>query len=364
MRTSARARSSPGAAPVKGSRPRRDRWRSHEQKSAPSREAVVRRSASGSALGRWFAQGPAEHGADRRLDRPRRSSSSACSARSSRARRGEQVPLSRGLPARRQQKQIADARRCSTRTRASSSTPSDGQHAVGRLPELRRADLSAAPARSTESGAVVDVDQQAGKPTKQIVVQFLIPILLLVCLFALFTRLGQDGGAGGFAGFSKFTGKGRKQRRERRPTAPPSTTSPAPARRSPSCARSATTSPTRASTRRVGARGAEGRAARRPARHRQDAARPATAGEADAAFFSLSGSEFVESLVGVGAARVRDLFAKARKMAPAIDLHRRARRRRAQARRRRRPGQRRARADAQPAARRDGRLRRRRRASS
>ena len=44
----------------------------------------------------------------------------------------------------------------------------------------------------------------------------------------------------------------------------------------------------------------------------------ATAGEADAAFFSLSGSDFVESLVGVGAARVRDLFAKARKMAPAL----------------------------------------------
>ena len=44
----------------------------------------------------------------------------------------------------------------------------------------------------------------------------------------------------------------------------------------------------------------------------------ATAGEADAAFFSVSGAEFVESLVGVGAARVRDLFAKARKMAPAI----------------------------------------------
>jgi cell division protease FtsH len=44
----------------------------------------------------------------------------------------------------------------------------------------------------------------------------------------------------------------------------------------------------------------------------------AVAGEADAAFFSLSGSDFVESLVGVGAARVRDLFAKARKTAPAI----------------------------------------------
>ncbi|MCL2770207.1 MAG: AAA family ATPase, partial [Solirubrobacterales bacterium] len=35
-------------------------------------------------------------------------------------------------------------------------------------------------------------------------------------------------------------------------------------------------------------------------------------------FFTASGAEFVESLVGVGAARIRDLFAKARKMAPAI----------------------------------------------
>src|SRR5262249_57043229 len=43
-----------------------------------------------------------------------------------------------------------------------------------------------------------------------------------------------------------------------------------------------------------------------------------TAGEANAAFFSASGAEFVESLVGVGAARIRDLFGKARKMAPAI----------------------------------------------
>jgi cell division protease FtsH len=44
----------------------------------------------------------------------------------------------------------------------------------------------------------------------------------------------------------------------------------------------------------------------------------AVAGEAEASFFSVSASEFVESLVGVGAARVRDLFRKAREMAPAI----------------------------------------------
>jgi cell division protease FtsH len=44
----------------------------------------------------------------------------------------------------------------------------------------------------------------------------------------------------------------------------------------------------------------------------------ALAGEAKANFFSISGSEFVESLVGVGAARVRDLFRQARAAAPAI----------------------------------------------
>ncbi|MCE5254547.1 MAG: ATP-dependent zinc metalloprotease FtsH [Actinomycetia bacterium] len=44
----------------------------------------------------------------------------------------------------------------------------------------------------------------------------------------------------------------------------------------------------------------------------------ATAGEAGVPFFESSGSEFVEMFVGVGAARVRDLFEQARKAAPAI----------------------------------------------
>ncbi len=44
----------------------------------------------------------------------------------------------------------------------------------------------------------------------------------------------------------------------------------------------------------------------------------AVAGEAGVPFFSISGSEFVEMFVGVGAARVRDLFEQARKAAPAI----------------------------------------------
>lgn len=44
----------------------------------------------------------------------------------------------------------------------------------------------------------------------------------------------------------------------------------------------------------------------------------AVAGEAKVPFFSISGSEFVEMFVGVGAARVRDLFEQARKQAPCI----------------------------------------------
>jgi len=44
----------------------------------------------------------------------------------------------------------------------------------------------------------------------------------------------------------------------------------------------------------------------------------AVAGEAEVPFYSISGSEFVEMFVGVGASRVRDLFAKARKTSPCI----------------------------------------------
>merc|ERR1719482_2433316 len=44
----------------------------------------------------------------------------------------------------------------------------------------------------------------------------------------------------------------------------------------------------------------------------------AVAGEAGVPFFSVSGSEFVEMFVGVGASRVRDLFGQAKKNAPCI----------------------------------------------
>ena len=56
----------------------------------------------------------------------------------------------------------------------------------------------------------------------------------------------------------------------------------------------------------------------RPPRLRQDADGSGPGGEAGAEFYSISGSDFVELYVGVGAARVRDLFKEARENAPAI----------------------------------------------
>jgi cell division protease FtsH len=169
----------------------------------------------------------------------------------------------------------------------------------------------------TASGAVVTVDQQTGKPTEEIVVQFLIPILLLVCLFSLFMRLGGDGGAGGLAAFSEFTGKGRKKgkgTRDRITFADVAGAGEALAELRE--IRDYLKDPSKYLA--VGAAAPKGVLLVGPPGTGKTLLAKAVAGEADASFFSVSGSDFVESLVGVGAARVRDLFRKARKASPAI----------------------------------------------
>ncbi len=169
-----------------------------------------------------------------------------------------------------------------------------------------------------ESGAGVAVDQQSGKGTKTIIVQFLIPILLLVCLFSLFMRLGTEGGAaGGIAGFSQFTGKGRKKGKG----TSDKTTFADVAGAGEALAelreiRDYLADPSKYLA--VGAAAPKGVLLVGPPGTGKTLLAKAVAGEADASFFTVSGSDFVESLVGVGAARVRDLFRKARKAAPAI----------------------------------------------
>ena len=102
---------------------------------------------------------------------------------------GERVPLSRVFKLA-DEKQIAEATLLDQDARVLFETK-------GRLllyasyPESD-AQTSSLVRELTKSGAVVGVDQQWDKPAKQIVVQFLIPILLLVCLFVLFTRLVHE----------------------------------------------------------------------------------------------------------------------------------------------------------------------------
>ena len=164
-------------------------------------------------------------------------------------------------------------------------------------------------------GAPVTVDQQSGKPARQIVVQFLIPILLLVVLFALFNRQAQDA-ASGISAFSSFRGQGRKKKKGGSPITFDSVAGAGEAVAELREIRDFLENPSKYLDQ--GAAAPKGVLLVGPPGTGKTLLARATAGEADAAFFSASGAEFVESLVGVGAARVRDLFARARKMAPAI----------------------------------------------
>jgi cell division protease FtsH len=163
------------------------------------------------------------------------------------------------------------------------------------------------------AGTTVEVDPQSGKGTRVIVVQFLLPILLLVCLFAFFMR--QLRGGGGVEGFSSFRG-GRGQGHDGSGLGFGSVAGAGEAVAELAEIRDFLAEPER--YRMAGATIPKGVLLVGPPGTGKTLLARATAGEADAAFFSVSGAEFVESLVGVGAARVRDLFAMARRAAPAI----------------------------------------------
>ncbi|MBJ7331866.1 MAG: ATP-dependent zinc metalloprotease FtsH [Solirubrobacteraceae bacterium] len=166
-------------------------------------------------------------------------------------------------------------------------------------------------------GAQVSVDPQSFKPTRVIVVQFLIPILLLVALFALFMRLGGEDGAGGIASFSNFKGKGKKRKKgEKGAITFDSVAGAGEALTELKEIRDFLEDPTDYLA--FGAAAPKGVLLVGPPGTGKTLLARAVAGEADASFYSVSGAEFVESLVGVGAARIRDLFAKARKTAPSI----------------------------------------------
>jgi cell division protease FtsH len=167
-----------------------------------------------------------------------------------------------------------------------------------------------------KGGALVSVDPQSGMGSKELIVQFLVPILLLVCLFSFFMRQTGDGSSG-IGAFSAFGGKGKKKKKgEKAPITFDSVAGAGEALAELKEIRDFLDDPTKYQA--MGAAAPKGVLLVGPPGTGKTLLARATAGEADASFFSASGAEFVESLVGVGAARIRDLFAKARKQAPAI----------------------------------------------
>jgi len=157
------------------------------------------------------------------------------------------------------------------------------------------------------------VDAQSKKTSLRATVQFLLPILILVTLFAFFMTLARDQG-GAFAAFSKWTGRGKKPGEGEFTFADVAGAPEALIELREIC----DYLENRARYAHLGARAPKGVMLSGPPGTGKTLLARAVAGEAKANFFSISGSEFVESLVGVGAARVRDLFRQAREAAPAI----------------------------------------------
>ena len=161
------------------------------------------------------------------------------------------------------------------------------------------------------------VDGQTAKGVAKQLATFLLPLLILANLFALiFLAKGGDSALDDIVGFGKLGGKRSRQRQ-------------------------ASTGVTFDDVAGADETVAELREVidylGDPARFKEYGAAPpkgvmlfgppgcgktlvarAVAGESGVPFLSISGTEFVESLVGVGAARVRDLFAQVREIAPAI----------------------------------------------
>jgi cell division protease FtsH len=157
------------------------------------------------------------------------------------------------------------------------------------------------------------VNPQSSKAILHATVQFLLPILILVTLFAFFMTLVREQGAA-FATFSKWTGSGQKAGEGRTTFADVAGAPEALIELGEVC--DYLENPGRYAH--LGAKAPKGVILTGPPGTGKTLLARAVAGEAQANFFSLSGSEFVESLVGVGAARVRDLFRQAREAAPAI----------------------------------------------
>ena len=167
------------------------------------------------------------------------------------------------------------------------------------------------------SGAEVSVDPQTSKAIVRSISTYLLPLLILAAAFGLLFTAGKGGG-GAIGEVMTFGTLGAKK--QKKGLTAPTTFGDV------GGAREAVTELTEVvdylsnpkKYEEIGAIPPKGVLLFGPPGCGKTLLAKAVAGEAGVPFFSVAGAEFVESLVGVGAARVRDLFARVRAVAPAI----------------------------------------------
>ncbi|MDQ6782553.1 MAG: ATP-dependent zinc metalloprotease FtsH [Actinomycetota bacterium] len=168
------------------------------------------------------------------------------------------------------------------------------------------------------SGARVSVDPQSVQGVVRFVAQYLLPLVVLAVLFTLLLALSSRDSSGA----SELLSFGRVGDKRHRPSSEQSRVTFADvAGADEAIAELAEVCDYLADPSRFAAMGAlppKGVLLMGPPGCGKTLLARAVAGQAEAEFFAISGSEFVESLVGIGAARVRDLFAQARAGAPSI----------------------------------------------
>ncbi|MBV9368893.1 MAG: ATP-dependent zinc metalloprotease FtsH [Frankiales bacterium] len=167
-----------------------------------------------------------------------------------------------------------------------------------------------------DNNAQVQIDKQTGKETERLIATFLVPLMILATVFALLLAPGgrSGGGIGDVTDFSQMK-KGRVGKKVSKVTfedaggvdeAITELKEVVDYLKDPSKYEA------------LGAAPPKGLLLFGPPGCGKTLLAKAVAGEAEVPFFSVAGAEFVEALVGVGAARVRDLFARVRAAAPAI----------------------------------------------
>jgi len=165
----------------------------------------------------------------------------------------------------------------------------------------------------------VTVDSQTNKQAVHFVATYILPLVLLANLFALIF-VGTQGGGESVGGLVDFAGIGKGRGKKRNDDEGRITFADVAGAQSAVVelveVRDYLKDPERFAA--LGARPPKGVMLFGPPGCGKTLMARAVAGEAEVPFFSISGAEFVESLVGVGAARVRDLFRQVRAVAPAI----------------------------------------------